>query len=220
MGHWSGDPECRASTINVVEEDVDEKVQYGDDQLYEAFVCTHVVKEMVLHASDLCSIQVLQASHVESRKHVDSCLGVIDTACDLECAGQRWWQDYRQSLISAGLQDMIVEDTSVYERFKSGNGGILESKLKVTCPIVLANTPMVISFYLVDSNSLALLIGRKILRSMNASIDLEPHRLKIGSRSCPLVDSYAGHMAVHLDPSWRTPNPNGGYPQNKMEVSF
>ena len=68
---------------------------------------------------------------------IDSGKGVVDTACRCSVAGDRWYRDYRRILAGLGL-DQFVTEIKEKERYRFGNGGILESTIRATCPAVLA----------------------------------------------------------------------------------
>ena len=93
---------------------------------------------------------------------IDSGKSVVDTACRCSVAGDRWHLDFRNILARHGL-DKFVTEVKERERYRFGNGGILESTIRATCPVVLAGCVHLIAFSMVPSQRLTLLLGRKRL---------------------------------------------------------
>jgi hypothetical protein len=100
----------------------------------------------------------------------DPCIGIIDTACLYSVSGERWWNHYRETLTGLGLSQEILEEQGL-EKYRFGNGGTLDSTVRVTVPIVIASRPARITFSVVPSDGLSLLIGRGFLSSVGIQID-------------------------------------------------
>ena len=183
LGHWSGDAECGMKQHsrypregNITEMEMDHDVE------------TLPVRDVWM---------ATPAAGTEPA--IDSGKGVVDTACRCSVAGDRWYRDYRRILASLGL-DQFVTETKEKERYRFGNGGILESTIRATCPAVLAGRAYLITFSVVPSERLTLL-GRDLLEPWEATLDMKHGVLRIGCGRSPLVDSQAGHFAVDLAPS-------------------
>ncbi len=72
-----------------------------------------------------------------------------------------------------------------------------------TCPAVLAGRAYFITFSVVKSGRLTLLLGRDLLEPLGATLDMTHSFLRMGSGRSELMDSQAGHFAVDLHPeSW------------------
>ena len=97
-----------------------------------------------------------------SEPAIDSGNSVVDTACRCSVAGDRWYLDFRNILARHGL-DKFVTEVKERERYKFGNGGILESTIRATCPVVLAGCVHLIAFSMVPSQRLTLLLGRGLV---------------------------------------------------------
>ena len=132
-------------------------------------------------------------------ERIDSGKGVVDTACRCSVAGDRWCADYRRQLLEHGLQDHVAEGAE-RERYRFGNGGILDNALKVTCLAGLAGQAFLITFSVVENDRLTLLLGRDLLEPLGASLDVKNGFLRIGAGKAELQDSLAGHFAVELRP--------------------
>ncbi|CAE8601098.1 unnamed protein product [Polarella glacialis] len=127
--------------------------------------------------------------------------GVIDTASTISVAGRRWWEAYQHSLQLFDLSSLVTV-SRCRERFRFGNGGILVAKEKVTAPAVICGSPMLLSFCVVDSFLLPLLIGRDALENIGALINFKTRRLELPcvTSSARLLDSRGGHFAIDLRP--------------------
>ena len=178
-GHWSGDPECPGEPHGTnVTESAAEPAQEEEVPIRDVWV-------------------------TGAGENFDSGRAVIDTACKFSVAGNAWYADYKAILESHGLGDEI-EETPELERYRFGNGGVLESRLRACVPVVLCGRPLRVCFSIVESSRLTLLLGRDILEELQANLDMRRGLLRIGSGTSQLVDSKAGHFAVELRPeSWR-----------------
>ena len=90
-------------------------------------------------------------------------------ACRFTVAGKKWDQAYRKLCHTLGLGHLISV-TPELETYKFGNGGLLQSHERVTVPVVLAQTPMLISYSVVDSPVLSLLVGRDAIENLGIDI--------------------------------------------------
>ncbi|CAE8585764.1 unnamed protein product [Polarella glacialis] len=127
--------------------------------------------------------------------------GAIDTASTISVAGRRWWEAYQRSLQLFDLSSLVTV-SRCRERFRFGNGGILVAKERVTVPAVVCGGPMLLSFCVVDSFLLPLLIGRDVLENIGALINFKTRRLELPgvTPSARLLDSRGGHFAIDLRP--------------------
>ena len=83
-----------------------------------------------------------------SRK--DRGLGVPDSACKIAVAGDRWWSDYKEDLIEAGLSDFVIEREE-RERYIFGNDGAKYSFKHVTCRGMVGGRAQMLGFSVLGS---------------------------------------------------------------------
>ena len=158
LGHWSGDPEC------------------SKKQPREGYIT-----ELADGFEESPVRDVWMASPgAGAETAIDSGKGVVDTACRCSVAGDRWYSDYCKILANHGLDEYITE-TAEKERYRFGNGGILESTVRATCPAALAGRAYLITFSVVKSERLTLLLGRDLLEPLGATLDTKHSVLRIGS---------------------------------------
>ena len=120
--------------------------------------------------------------------------GVIDTAARYTVAGRAWDRAYRQICAERGIGHLInVMPESEVHRF--GNGGLLTSTGRVTVPVVLADHPLLLSYNVVESPVLSLLIGRDVVEALGLYIKGSSKTLEYNGRSEPLEDSVADNIA-------------------------
>ena len=81
-----------------------------------------------------------------------------------------------------------------------GNRGLLTSTKRVTVPVVLADHTLLLSYRVVESPVLSLLIGRDVVDGLGLDIKGSSKTLEYNGRSQPLEDSVAGHYFVTLSP--------------------
>ena len=70
----------------------------------------------------------------------------------------------------------------------------------MTVPVVLADHPLLLSYSVVESPVLSLLIGRDVVEGLGLDIKGSSKTLGYNGRSQPLEDSVAGHYCVTLSP--------------------
>ena len=124
--------------------------------------------------------------------------GVIDTAARYTVAGRAWDRAYRQICAERGIGHLI-NATPESEVYRFGNGGLLTSTERVTVPVVLADHPLLLSYSVLESPVLSLLIGRDVVEGLG--LDIKGSKtLECNGRSQPFEDSVAGHCCVTLSP--------------------
>ena len=95
--------------------------------------------------------------------------GVIDTAARYTVAGRVWDCAYSQICAERGIGHLInVRPESEVYRF--GNGSLLTSTERVTVPVMLADHPLFLSYSVVESPVLSLLIGRDAVEGLGLDI--------------------------------------------------
>ena len=123
--------------------------------------------------------------------------GVIDTAARYTVAGRAWDRAYRQICVARGIGHLI-NVTHESEVYRFWNGCLLTSTERATVPVVLADHPLLLSYSVVESPVLSLLIGRDVVEGLGFDIKGSSETLKYNGRPQPLEDSVAGHYCVTL----------------------
>ena len=88
----------------------------------------------------------------------------------------------------------LINVTPESEVHRLGKGGLLTSTERVTVPVVLADHPLLLSYKVVESPVLSLLIGRGVVEGLGLDIKDSSKTLEYKGRSQPLEDSVAGHI--------------------------
>ena len=101
----------------------------------------------------------------------DAQRGVMDTACRISVAGNVWYQDYRNKLVDLDLSEYITEKEEK-ERYRFGDGGVVNSFMHTTVPIVMCGRPLLATCYVIPSENLGLLLGRDFLDDQKADISV------------------------------------------------
>ena len=195
MGHWSGDPVCPGPSASTQPAKAPPSRGVNQTELDTDSVPIH---DVFMTEPDVADAG-LEAPVRDARR------AVADSACRFSVAGSHWYADYRKALEDAGLLEFLTE-TAEHERYRFGNNGTLDNYTRVKSPAVIAGKAYLIEFSVVEIDRLALLLGRDILESLGAMMDMSPKSpaLRIGSGNSPLVNSDAGHYAIDLKPeSWR-----------------
>ena len=76
----------------------------------------------------------------------------------------------------------------------------MTSTERVTVPVVLADHPLWLSYSVVESPVLSLLIGRDVVEGLGLDIKGSSKTFEYNGRSQPFEDSVAGHYCVTLSP--------------------
>ena len=121
--------------------------------------------------------------------------GVIDTAVRCTVAGSAWDCACRQFCAEKGIGHLI-NVTPESEVYRFGNGGLLTPTERVTVPVVLADHPLLLSFCVVESLVLSLVIGRDVVEGLGLDIKGSSKTLEYNGNSEPVADSVAGHYCV------------------------
>ena len=124
---------------------------------------------------------------------------ILNTAARHTVAGIAWHRAYRQICDKRGIGHLInVMPESEVCRF--GIGGLLTSTERVTVTVLFADHPLLLSYSVVKSSVLSLLIGRDVVEGLGLDIKGSSKILEYRGRSQPLEDSVAGHYCVTLSP--------------------
>ena len=84
-------------------------------------------------------------------------------------AGRAWDRAYRRICAERGIGHLI-NVTPESEVYRFGNGGLLTSTERVTIPVVLADHPLLLSYSVVESLVLSLLIGRDVVEGLGLDV--------------------------------------------------
>ena len=120
----------------------------------------------------------------------DRGLGIMNTVCLFCVAGSCSWVNCKNLLVIVGLRDEIV-DTREADRLGDG-GAIWVSSVRATTPIVIASQRGNIVFSVAPSKHLLLFIGRNLLTSAQAVVDMVENTLRIFTPCDIVVVSRAG----------------------------
>ena len=197
-GHWAGDPQCPGRPVNVIElEDEVQEFEPSQD------AGTRQTLSVQVDVSDVRFLRpstrlVLAVNSIDVGRR-EGARGVIDTAAWYTVAGRAWDRAYRQICAERGIGHLI-NVTPESEVYRFGNGGLLTSTERVTVPVVLADHPLLLSYSVVESPVLSLLIGRDVVEGLGLDIKGSSKTLEYSGRSQPLEDSVAGHYCVTLSP--------------------
>ena len=101
--------------------------------------------------------------------HREGARDVIDTAARHAEAGRAWDRAYRQICVESGIGH-AVNVTPESEVYRFGNGGLLTSTERVTVLVVLADHLLLLSYSVVESPVLSLLIGRDVVEGLGLDI--------------------------------------------------
>ena len=221
-GHWKGDPECKGAPdasssmssrpgsggrgrdrdrpfreTNVVETERLAYIDEDEDEPYEREVLACSRDSETLAVQPNTTAQTLSLPDAGQAR--DPGCAVLDTACRFSVAGSLWWSDYEEKLKSAGIGDKVsqVAESHVY-RF--GDGGTLSSTNRVTAPAILGGRATFVTFSVVPSTTLGLLLGRDQLELHRIDVECSSKCYRCNGVSTPLKLSFAGHYSTSLKP--------------------
>ena len=194
----AGDPQCPGRPVNVIElEDEVQEFEPSQDTGTRQILSVQVdVSDVRLLRPSTRLVLAMNSMDVGRR---EGARGVIDTAARCTVAGRAWDRAYRQFCAERSIGHLI-NVTPESEVYRFGNGGLLTSTERVTVPVVLADHPLLLSYSVVESPVLSLLIGRDVVEGLGLDIKCSSKTLEYNGRSQPLEDSVAGHYCVTLSP--------------------
>lgn len=144
---------------------------------------------------DVFSVKINVASGLSS---ADAKTGIVDTAVASSVSGDKWHLQYLDRAQAAGLGSMIRKDTvkdTVSENFKFGDGHLKKAMRRVTTPAVVANTLMLLKWYVIEDNNLPLLLGQDFALEHAIVVDISRRRLANEERFVEFRTSHGGHFA-------------------------
>ena len=181
-GHWAGDDECPQKEKGAVDTKMTDHLDGSADS----------------GVRDVYVVQVAAASSLVSGDP-DAGRGIVDTAAGCSVAGGPWTKAFLKELEAAGLTAKVVRQPS-QERFRFGDGKVVSTDYHVTAPVVIAHTPMTISWHVVENLRLPLLLGRDFVLEKAVLVDCRRRRLVIGDRFEDMKPSAKGHFSVAISP--------------------
>ena len=99
----------------------------------------------------------------------------------------------------AGTRQILSVQVDVSDvRFLRPSTRLVLAENSMTVPVVLADHPLLLSYSVVESPVLSLLIGRDVVEGLGLDIKGSSKTLEYNGRSQPLDDSVAGHYSVTL----------------------
>ena len=131
-------------------------------------------------------------------------IAAVDTACNKTCAGQEWLELMIGELQKAPpwIYDLVAERETV-DHFRFGNGGTLQSGRRVRLPVCLAGQVVLLWISAIPCNSLGCLLGKDLLESLGAMMDVAGKKLQLRFLSdewLTLQRMRAGHSSLTLLP--------------------
>ena len=122
---------------------------------------------------------------------------LIDTGCQKSCAGQAWFDTYKENL-SQSERAMILEQVG-NSSYKFGGAGIYRSQKLVIAPVYVGGARKVIKFDVVQTD-IPLLLSLKMMQKLKMNIlcrEHEDNMAKVGDTTFKLHFS-EGHLYIPL----------------------
>ena len=179
-GHWAGHPQCPGRPVTVIElEDEVQEFEPSQDTGTRQILSVQVdVSDVRLLRPSTRLVLAMNSMDVGRREGAS---GVIDTAARYTVAGRVWDRAYRQICAERGIGHLI-NVTPESEVYRFGNGGLLTSNEHVTVPVVLADHPLLMSYSVVESPVLSLLIERDVVEGLGLDIKGSSKTLEYNGR--------------------------------------
>ena len=170
---------------------------YGQetDMLYDQENEVHMVSSL----SEALATSALGPGELSA----DKCyVAAVDTACNRTCAGGQWIELMLSALKKApDYVYNLVAESEVQDHFRFGNGGVLTSQRRVRLPVCLGKQIVLIWICSIPCNSLGCLIGKDVLETLGAMLDVVAKKLQLRYLSdewLPLFRMKAGHSSLKL----------------------
>ena len=124
-------------------------------------------------------------------------MGVLDSACTSTVAGEKWFNDYIESL-STNDREQIVKSPG-FRTFRFGGGTILKSKGEYIIPAVVAGNSVKIKTDIVESD-IPLLLSLSAMKSMKCNMDYEDDTASLFGKKVHMNITSSGHYCIPLGP--------------------
>ena len=127
---------------------------------------------------------------------------VLDSTCSSTVCGDKWINNYIQSLDS--IDKTKVKQKDGHRVFKFGGGTCLKSKSEYSLPAVIAGKEVTIQTDVVDSD-IPLLLSRTAMKKAAIKMDLENDTATIMGRGVALNLTSSGHYCIPIDKTEEVP---------------
>ena len=132
-------------------------------------IMTRLREVLIAQDEPVTAANEVHETHLSSQ---DRGIGIPDSACRCSVAGDAWYRDYKEDLVKAGL-GCLVEEHDEKARYQFGNDGIKWSYMRAVVPGVVAGRAVLVPFSVVHSDSLALLLGKDVLRKWSCGYQFD-----------------------------------------------
>ena len=132
-------------------------------------------------------------------------MAVIDSGCPTTVCGDKWLQNYLNSIPDEDRADLKVESGKSVFRF--GDSRPMTSLRKVYLPVTIAEKKMYLPTDVVEAD-IPLLLSRQTLEKGKAIINTGNKTFKIYSSEQPMICTSSGHYAIPIVPHKEEINTN------------
>ena len=128
---------------------------------------------------------------------VDECKGlcILDCGCPNTVCGEKWIEDYIQTLSTEDQEDIVFEDSK--ERFTFGDGDGFKSNRKMTIPIYATGKRGLLQTDVVSAN-IPLLLSVKVMENAGMVLDFSRSEARMKGTTIKLKKTTSGHYAMPL----------------------
>ena len=124
-------------------------------------------------------------------------MGVLDSACSSTVAGEKWFNDYLDSLERKDREKIIKTPGS--RTFRFGGGTVLKSKGEYIIPATVAGNSVKIRTDVVDSD-IPLLLSLSAMKSMKCNMNYEEDTVSIFGKKVHMNITSSGHYCIPIGP--------------------
>ena len=142
---------------------------------------------------------VVQVSNNESKLKglLRETLGcaVIDSGCSKTVAGEKWLEQYKDSLSKECRKEIKMRPSK--QVFKFGDGKALESKGILRLPARIGSKPVTIETEVIDAN-IPMLLSKETMKRAGSVLDFNTNQAKMFGSNHKLIQTTTGHYALPL----------------------
>ena len=124
-------------------------------------------------------------------------MGVLDSACTSTVAGEKWFNDYIESL-EIGEREQIVQSPG-FRTFRFGGGTILKSKGEYIIPALVAGNHVKIRTDVVESD-IPLLLSLSAMKSMKCNMNYDEDTASLFGKKVHMNITSSGHYCIPIGP--------------------
>jgi len=136
----------------------------------------------------------------QSLSNVLSRTAIVDTACSKAVMGHDWFQYFYENLPEEFASRVVIHRDNSSIAFQFGDGQRIKPLGRVTIPIKVGQTHVMLKTEVVD-RSIPLLLSKEFLQYARAVLDMENNRIVMFGQELETSFSRSGLLCINVWPA-------------------